>query len=69
MTRLSIWRRAGCPVRRRGGKRMGGYHGKASFDLFSHRRSIVKKYNWIDLPIRYQPYTSWKRTLLELFLR
>ena len=52
-----------------GASGMGGYHGKASFDLFSHRRSIVKKYNWIDLPIRYQPYTSWKRTLLELFLR
>lgn len=48
---------------------MGGYHGKASFDLFSHRRSIVKKYNWVDLPIRYQPYTGWKRVLLELFLR
>ena len=52
-----------------GASGMGGYHGKASFDLFSHRRSIVKKYNWIDFPIRYQPYTSWKRTLLELFLR
>lgn len=52
-----------------GASGMGGYHGKESFDLFSHRRSIVKKYNWIDLPIRYQPYTSWKQTLLELFLR
>lgn len=48
---------------------MGGYHGKASFDLFSHRRSIVKKYNWIDLPIRYQPYTGWKQALLKMFLR
>ena len=48
---------------------MGSYHGKESFELFSHRRSIVKKYNWIDLPIRYQPYTAWKRALLELFLQ
>lgn len=52
-----------------GGSGMGSYHGKESFELFSHRRSIVKKYNWIDLPIRYQPYTTWKRFLLERFLR
>lgn len=52
-----------------GASGMGSYHGKESFELFSHRRSIVKKYNWIDLPIRYQPYTSWKRFLLKRFLR
>ena len=52
-----------------GASGMGSYHGKESFELFSHRRSIVKKYNWIDLPIRYQPYTAWKRALLELFLQ
>ena len=48
---------------------MGSYHGKRSFQTFSHERSIVKKYNWLDLPIRYQPYTSWKEFLLRLFLR
>lgn len=52
-----------------GNSGMGSYHGKESFELFSHKRSIVKKYNWLDLPIRYQPYKSWKRLLLELFLR
>jgi aldehyde dehydrogenase (NAD+) len=52
-----------------GGSGMGSYHGKDSFELFSHRRSIVKKYTWIDLPIRYQPYTDWKKALLKLFLR
>lgn len=52
-----------------GGSGMGSYHGRDSFELFSHRRSIVKKYTWIDLPIRYQPYTPWKQALLELFLR
>lgn len=35
---------------------MGSYHGKRSFDTFTHYRSIVKKYNWIDLPMRYHPY-------------
>lgn len=51
-----------------GASGMGSYHGKASFDTFSHTRSIVKKYNWIDLPMRYQPYTAWKKKLVELFL-
>lgn len=47
---------------------MGSYHGKASFDTFSHYRSIVKKYNWIDLPFRYPPYNSLKLKLIRLFL-
>jgi aldehyde dehydrogenase (NAD+) len=48
---------------------MGSYHGKISFDTFSHKKSIVKKYNWIDLPIRYQPYTKINEKLVRLFLR
>ena len=48
---------------------MGGYHGKASFDTFSHQKSILKKANWLDLPVRYHPYTNTKETLLRLFLR
>ncbi|MEP4948856.1 MAG: aldehyde dehydrogenase, partial [Flavobacteriaceae bacterium] len=35
---------------------MGGYHGKHSFDLFSYKKAIIKKPNWIDIPIRYAPY-------------
>ena len=52
-----------------GASGMGNYHGKDSFELFSHRRSIVKKYTWMDLPIRYQRYSSWKNVLLKIFLR
>lgn len=52
-----------------GGSGMGSYHGRDSFELFSHRRSIVKKYTWMDMPVRYQPYTDLKRLLLKLFLR
>lgn len=52
-----------------GASGMGSYHGKRSFDTFSHTKSIVKKYQKIDLPIRYQPYTSGKKKLLRLFLR
>ena len=35
---------------------IGAYHGSLSFDTFSHTKSIVKKANWLDLPLRYAPY-------------
>jgi len=49
---------------------MGAYHGKAGFEAFSHRKSIVDKKCWLDLPMRYQPYTSrLNRFLLNRFLK
>jgi aldehyde dehydrogenase (NAD+) len=35
---------------------IGSYHGRFGFDTFTHKKSIVKKGNWIDIPIRYAPY-------------
>lgn len=52
-----------------GNSGMGRYHGKDSFDTFSHKKSIVQKSTWMDLPIRYPPYSPWKERLLRLFLR
>lgn len=52
-----------------GNSGMGSYHGKKSFDTFSHEKSIVKKYNWIDLPMRYQPYTKKKEKMIRTFLK
>jgi len=37
---------------------MGSYHGKASFDTFSHFKSVLKKGLWLDLKWRYAPYTE-----------
>lgn len=37
---------------------MGGYHGKASFDTFSHKKSVLKKSNLVDVPLRYPPYKN-----------
>ncbi|KAF2333795.1 aldehyde dehydrogenase [Flavobacterium daemonense] len=46
---------------------IGAYHGQLSFDIFSHHKAVVKKGNWLDLPMRYAPYkdklTSLKRLL------
>lgn len=52
-----------------GASGMGSYHGKRSFDTFTHYRSIVKKATWLDLPIRYRPYSKMKDMLLRWFLR
>ena len=48
---------------------MGSYHGKQSFLTFSHQKSILKKSNRFDIPIRYAPYTSLKEILLKTFLK
>lgn len=48
---------------------MGSYHGKKSFDTFSHEKSIVNKHTWMDLPVRYAPYSKWQDAVLRLFLR
>jgi aldehyde dehydrogenase (NAD+) len=39
-----------------GGSGIGAYHGKHSFDLFSHRKSIVKRSTKIDFGVVYPPY-------------
>lgn len=48
---------------------MGCYHGKYSFDTFSHERSILKKSYFPDLPMRYHPYTKKKDWLIKKFLK
>ena len=52
-----------------GASGMGSYHGKKSFETFSHAKSIVNKSTWMDLPIRYMPYTKGKEKLLRKFLK
>lgn len=52
-----------------GASGMGSYHGKVGFETFSHRKSIVKKYNWLDLPMRYHPYAKWKDDVIRRVLR
>lgn len=47
---------------------IGAYHGRWSFDTFTHRKSVVKKANWLDLPLRYAPYNG-KLSLIRKMLR
>jgi aldehyde dehydrogenase (NAD+) len=48
---------------------MGAYHGKTGFDAFTHYKSIVDKKTWLDLPMRYQPYTKLNEKLIRMFLK
>jgi len=43
---------------------MGSYHGKFSFDTFSHLKAVVKRSNYLDLPQRYAPYSSLDQVVL-----
>ncbi|MFV8838960.1 aldehyde dehydrogenase [Salinimicrobium soli] len=51
-----------------GNSGFGAYHGKYSFDTFSHKKSISKRGTWIDPPIRYAPY-SGKLKLVKKLLK
>ncbi len=47
---------------------MGAYHGKHSFDAFTHYKPFVKRGTWIDPSIRYAPYPTsfnWLKQLLN----
>ncbi|MCR5285590.1 MAG: aldehyde dehydrogenase [Treponema sp.] len=48
---------------------MGAYHGKVGFDTFSHKKSMVNRKTFMDLPLRNQPFTGLKYKLLKIFLR
>ena len=37
---------------------LGSYHGKSSFETFSHYKSVLKKSTWVDMPIKYPPYKN-----------
>lgn len=51
-----------------GNSGMGNYHGKTTFDTFSHKKSIIKKSNLFDLKIRYAPYKG-KIKLIKFFMK
>ncbi len=48
---------------------MGAYHGRIGFETFSHKKSVVNKATFMDLPMRYQPYTKKKENLIKKFLK
>lgn len=52
-----------------GNSGMGSYHGRKSFETFTHEKSILKKSSWLDMPIRYQPYPKSLLKILKMVLK
>lgn len=51
-----------------GNSGIGNYHGKQTFDTFSHLKGIVHRRTWIDIPVKYAPY-SGKLSIVKKFLK
>jgi aldehyde dehydrogenase (NAD+) len=47
---------------------IGAYHGRASFETFSHRKAVLKKSTSMDLSLPYPPYTESKKSWLRRLL-
>jgi len=51
-----------------GASGMGAYHGKYSFDTFTHRKPVMKTPTWFDPNIKYPPFNG-KLKWLKLFIK
>ena len=48
---------------------LGNYHGRYSFEAFSHIKSMVFRNTWLDIPLKYPPYSKNKLNLLKRFFK
>lgn len=48
---------------------LGNYHGRYSFDTFSHKKSILKTATWIDVALQYAPYKEKTLNLIKRFMK
>jgi aldehyde dehydrogenase (NAD+) len=48
----------GLPFGGVGNSGVGAYHGKFSFDTFTHKKGVCHKVTWPDVPLRYPPYNG-----------
>ncbi|MDU2242867.1 MAG: aldehyde dehydrogenase [Paenibacillus sp.] len=52
-----------------GSSGMGAYHGRYSFETFSHRKSVLKKSTRVNLSFIYPPYNTGKLKLIRRFMK
>ncbi len=52
-----------------GSSGMGSYHGKYSFDTFSHYKSVLKAHAHHDMPLRYPPYSDKILKIVKKFMK
>lgn len=47
----------------------GAYHGEKGFVTFSHEKTVLSRTRWLDLSVRYPPYTERKLSFMRKLLR
>jgi len=48
---------------------MGSYHGKYSFDAFTHYKPVMKQLAWLDFPARYPTFAAVGLRILKLMVK
>jgi aldehyde dehydrogenase (NAD+) len=48
---------------------MGAYHGKATFDAFSHKKSVMRRSLTLDPSFRYPPYQKLTKMFRSVMAR
>jgi aldehyde dehydrogenase (NAD+) len=46
------------PFGGKGNSGMGSYHGRKTFETFSHYKGVVHRATWLDIPVKYAPYSG-----------
>jgi acyl-CoA reductase-like NAD-dependent aldehyde dehydrogenase len=47
---------------------MGAYHGRSTFDTFSHQKSVMRRGTWLDIKLMYPPYGESKLNMIKKLL-
>ncbi len=58
----------GLPFGGVGASGTGAYHGRATFETFTHRRAVLRRRSRPDPSVAYPPYSRWKERLIRRFL-
>jgi len=48
---------------------LGAYHGRYSFETFSHRKALMQRPLKMDMPLRYPPYPKWKSSVVRKIMK
>ncbi|MGB5981706.1 MAG: aldehyde dehydrogenase [Nonlabens sp.] len=49
-----------------GNSGIGAYHGKKTFEVFSHHKSMVHRRTWLDIKVKYPPYKGKLKKIKKL---
>jgi aldehyde dehydrogenase (NAD+) len=51
-----------------GSSGIGSYHGRKSFEIFTHYKPVLWKTRWLDIPMRYPPFSIYKQRVVRFLL-